>query len=84
MGLKWIRTFLSSNSLLIFLTTGLCTSWNGKACTDSDTVDVGRGAGSCNSNTDCPCCAPFCSASGYCQNRGTQQDTGKVVIFEAR
>ena len=31
-------------------------------------MDVGRGAGSCNSDCDCPLCAPFCSTSGYCQN----------------
>ena len=45
-----------------------CTSWNGKSCTEDDSVDVGRGPGSCNSNLDCPCCSPFCSVSGYCQN----------------
>ena len=31
-------------------------------------MDVGRGSGSCNSDCDCPLCAPFCSTSGYCQN----------------
>ena len=47
---------------------GTCTSWNGKDCTDDDTVDVGDGPGSCNSDMDCPCCAPFCSSIGkHCQ-----------------
>jgi len=49
------------------LLNGRCLSWNGITCTDNDTVDVGRGPGSCDSNLDCPCCAPFCSTSGYCQ-----------------
>ena len=40
--------------------------WNGKGC--KDPVDVGRGKGSCNTDCDCPLCAPFCSTSGYCQN----------------
>ena len=31
-------------------------------------MDVGRGSGSCNSDCDCPLCAPFCSTWGYCQN----------------
>ena len=31
-------------------------------------MDVGRGSGSCNSDCDCPLCAPYCSTSGYCQN----------------
>ena len=48
-------------------------------CGGDDTVDVGRGPGSCNSNVDCPCCAPFCSLSGYCQNEVSvaEPDTGK-------
>ena len=46
---------------------GLCSSWNGKVCGSDDRVDVGRGDGSCNSNKDCPCCAPYCSEAGYCQ-----------------
>ena len=45
-----------------------CSSWNGKACGVGDTANVGRGPGSCDSNNDCPCCAPFCSKYGYCQN----------------
>jgi len=45
-----------------------CSSWNGKACGAGETANVGRGPGSCNSNNDCPCCAPFCSKYGYCQN----------------
>merc|ERR1712038_2040471 len=46
---------------------GSCNVWNGRECTDADTVDAGRGAGSCNSNLGCPCCAPFCSQNGFCQ-----------------
>jgi len=45
-----------------------CSSWNGKACGVGETANVGRGPGSCDSNNDCPCCAPFCSKYGYCQN----------------
>ena len=44
-------------------------TWNGRACTDADRVDAGRGPGSCNSDSGCPLCAPFCSRSGYCQNQ---------------
>ena len=40
--------------------------WNGKGC--KDPVDVGRGPGSCNTDCDCPLCAPFCSKHGFCQN----------------
>ena len=59
--------------------TGACIRWNGKVCTGDDTVDVGRGPGSCNSNVDCPCCAPFCSSSGYCQKEVSvaEPDTGQ-------
>merc|ERR1712038_446316 len=46
---------------------GSCNVWNGRECTDADTVDAGRGAGSCDSNLGCPCCAPFCSQNGFCQ-----------------
>ena len=42
--------------------------WSGKRCREEETVDVGRGAGSCNSDCDCPLCAPYCSTSGYCQD----------------
>ena len=42
--------------------------WSGRGCREEETVDVGRGSGSCNSDCDCPLCAPFCSTSGYCQN----------------
>ena len=42
--------------------------WNGRGCTDADMVDAGRGPGSCNSDSGCPMCAPFCSRAGYCQN----------------
>jgi hypothetical protein len=42
--------------------------WNGRGCTDADMVDAGRGPGSCNSDSGCPLCAPFCSRAGYCQN----------------
>ena len=31
-------------------------------------MNVGRGSGSCNTDCDCPLCAPYCSTSGYCQN----------------
>ena len=31
-------------------------------------MDVGRGSGSCSTDCDCPCCSPYCSRSGYCQN----------------
>ena len=41
--------------------------WNGLECKVS--VDVGRGQGSCNTDCDCPLCAPFCSRDGgFCQN----------------
>jgi len=43
--------------------------WSGRGCRPGETVDVGRGSGSCNTDCDCPLCAPFCSKSGgYCQN----------------
>ena len=42
--------------------------WSGRGCREEETVDVGRGSGSCNSDCDCPLCAPFCSTWGYCQN----------------
>ena len=42
--------------------------WNGRQCGSQDTVDVGRGKGSCNTDCDCPRCAPFCSKYGYCQS----------------
>merc|ERR1711936_1345209 len=42
--------------------------WSGKRCREDESVDVGRGSGSCNSDCDCPLCAPYCSTSGYCQN----------------
>ena len=63
--------------------TGSCTSWNGKFCTDDDTVDVGRGSGSCNTNLECPCCAPFCAKSGYCQAtnvKSSKSETNKGNI----
>jgi len=55
-------------NLTQILSSGKCSSWNGLACTGADTANVGRGPGSCNSDNDCPCCAPFCSRHGYCQN----------------
>ena len=58
---------LGQGTETVFPSTGSCDSWNGKNCGVEDTVDVGRGHGSCNSNVDCPCCAPFCSKAGYCQ-----------------
>ena len=52
-------------------------------CTSNDTVDVGRGEGSCNSNLDCPCCAPFCSSAGYCQTSNFQTTIGIIdILFE--
>merc|ERR1711953_1112403 len=42
--------------------------WSGRGCREEESVDVGRGSGSCNSDCDCPLCAPYCSTSGYCQN----------------
>ena len=42
--------------------------WSGRGCREDETVDVGRGSGSCNSDCDCPLCAPYCSNPGYCQN----------------
>ena len=42
--------------------------WSGERCRESDSVDVGRGSGSCNTDCDCPLCSPFCSRAGYCQN----------------
>ena len=61
--------------------TGTCKSWNGKACTEDDKVDVGRGAGSCKSNRNCPCCAPFCSKAGYCQNHDSASGIGTFRFF---
>ena len=55
--------------------TGVCNSWNGKECSDKDSVNAGRGPGSCNSNFGCPCCAPFCSNEGYCQTT----DVGSIL-----
>ena len=45
------------------------------ACTDQDRVDVGRGTGSCNTNCDCPGCAPFCSNAGFCQTTASSGQT---------
>ena len=42
--------------------------WSGRGCREDERVDVGRGSGSCNTDCDCPLCAPYCSTSGYCQN----------------
>ena len=61
--------------------TGTCKSWNGKACTEDDKVDVGRGVGSCKSNRNCPCCAPFCSKAGYCQNHDSASGIGTFRFF---
>ena len=40
--------------------------WSGEDCSEEELamVDVGRGAGSCNKDCDCPDCAPFCSLQG--------------------
>ena len=49
--------------------------WSGRGCRPGETVDVGRGSGSCNTDCDCPLCAPFCSKSGgFCQNH---QNSGR-------
>ena len=49
--------------------------WSGRGCRPGETVDVGRGSGSCNTDCDCPLCAPFCSRSGgFCQNH---QNSGR-------
>lgn len=66
-----------------FSLTGSCTSWNGKFCTDDDTVDVGRGSGSCNTNLDCPCCAPFCAKSGYCQATNVKSSSESCPVQKA-
>jgi len=63
---------LGEQNLTQVFSAGKCLSWNGKACSGADTVNVGRGPGSCNSDNDCPCCAPFCSKHGYCQNNRPQ------------
>jgi len=49
--------------------------WNGLEC--KVPVNVGRGLGSCNTDCDCPLCAPFCSTAGYCQNN---ERTGRRKI----
>ena len=48
--------------------------WSGRRCREDEAVIVGRGSGSCNTDCDCPLCAPFCSRSGYCQNH---QNSGR-------
>ena len=68
--------YLGISNVTTIPPTGMCKSWNGKTCTHDDKVDVGRGAGSCNSNNDCPCCAPFCSKEGYCQTHDLQSGIG--------
>ena len=80
---KYNIIFLGQPNLATLLLTASCTSWNGKVCTSNDTVDVGRGEGSCNSNLDCPCCAPFCSSAGYCQMNNFQTTIGIIdILFE--
>ena len=80
---KYNVIFLGQSNPATLLLTGSCTSWNGKVCTSNDTVDVGRGEGSCNSNLDCPCCAPFCSSAGYCQTNNFQTTIGiNDILFE--
>ena len=73
---KQFYLLLGISNVTTIPTTGMCKSWNGKTCTHDDKVDVGRGAGSCNSNNDCPCCAPFCSKEGYCQTHDLQSGIG--------
>ena len=40
--------------------------WSGEDCSEEELAmaNVGRGAGSCNKDCDCPDCAPFCSLQG--------------------
>ena len=40
--------------------------WSGEDCSEEEfaMANVGRGAGSCNKDCDCPDCAPFCSLKG--------------------
>ena len=40
--------------------------WSGEDCSEEELAmaNVGRGAGSCNKDCDCPDCAPFCSLKG--------------------
>ena len=51
--------------------------WSGVVCGEEDAVDVGRGSGSCDTDCDCPLCAPYCSTAGYCQDH---QRTGRRRI----
>ena len=55
--------------------------WNGLLCTDADTVNAGRGPGSCLNDQGCPACAPFCSRSGYCQthNKATAAEAATAA-----
>ena len=44
--------------------------WSGEVCSEEEfaMANVGRGAGSCNKDCDCPDCAPFCSLKGKTNN----------------
>merc|ERR1711936_650423 len=65
----WIIVFVLSCECLVSAQQYYEPVWSGKRCREEETVDVGRGSGSCNSDCDCPLCAPYCSSSGgYCQN----------------
>merc|ERR1711874_519233 len=64
----WIIVMVLSSECLVSSQQYYEPVWSGKRCREDESVDVGRGAGSCNSDCDCPLCAPFCSTSGYCQN----------------
>merc|ERR1711997_455112 len=64
----WIIVFVLSTECLVSAQQYYEPVWSGKRCREEETVDVGRGSGSCNSDCDCPLCAPYCSTSGYCQN----------------
>jgi len=55
-------------------------TWSGVRCNNDDTVDVGNGPGSCNSDCDCPSCAPFCNNYGYCKNN---ENTGRRRILKS-
>ena len=40
---------------------------------------VSSGSGSCNTDCDCPLCAPFCSKWGYCQEN-TSNGRRKILL----
>merc|ERR1711874_957086 len=64
----WIIVMVLSSECLVSSQQYYEPVWSGQNCGEDESVDVGRGTGSCNSDCDCPLCAPYCSTSGYCQN----------------